>query len=69
MPQNKIAKKLHVFNFNSWSYERNTPNFQWNLPSKTREQDDQTLKTSYCEITFCALRLVSMAIVTYYVFL
>ncbi len=42
------------------------PNFQWNLPSKTREQDDQTLKTFCCEIMFWALRRVSVAIVTYY---
>ncbi len=39
-------------------------NFQWNLPSKTWEWDDQTLKTSSCEITFQVLRHVSVAIVT-----
>ncbi len=40
-------------------------NFQWNLPSKMRKRDDQTLKTSSYEILFWGLRRVSLAIVTY----
>ncbi len=41
------------------------PNYQWNPPSKIRERDDQTLKTSCCEITLYTLRRVSVAIVTH----
>ncbi len=40
-------------------------NFQWNPPSKMWKPDDQTLKTSSCEISFWALRRVSVVIVTY----
>ncbi len=41
-------------------------NFQWTPPSETQKQADQTLKTSSCEISFWALRRVSLAIVTYF---
>ncbi len=40
-------------------------NFQWNPPCKTLKRDDRTLKTSSCEISFWALRRVSVTIVAY----
>ncbi len=43
-------------------------NFQWNPPSKTLKRVDQTLKTSSCEVSFWALRRISVAIVTFIVF-
>ncbi len=40
--------------------------FQWNPPSKTQKPADQTWKTTSYEISFWALRRVSVVIVTYY---
>ncbi len=64
MLQNKLRKN-HTHSISILGYMKEIlPNFQWDPPSKTRERDDQTLKSSCCEITFWALRRVSVAIVT-----
>ncbi len=64
MPQKKLQKNRR----HSISILRHMKkillNFQWNPPSKMRKPYDQTLKTSFCEILFWALRRVSVAIVT-----
>ncbi len=54
-PQNKLQEnRTHLISILGLMKEI-LPNFQWNPPRKMREGDDQTLKTSCCEITFWAL--------------
>ncbi len=60
----KITKKSQEFNSILGRMKKILYNFQWNPPSKMRKRDDRTLKTFSCEISFWALRHVSVAIVT-----
>ncbi len=63
-PQKKLQKNRKSSISILGRMKKSLHNFQWNPPSKMQNRADRTLKTSSCEISFWALRRVSVAIVT-----